>query len=245
MCARYILSLDLETTGLSTARDDIIQIAIACEHWNNTEKTVLESFNRYVHTSTPISIYISELTHITAETLLRAPSLLIVAREIEDYIERVCTDKEATCILVAYNGIRFDIPILATCIERVIGPTEAVLWWRRLRIDYLFDPFFFLKVCPDDSRLLRRTNGKASLKLGDVHVALLGTTIVNAHNALSDCNAVLSILHDTIFKTALDKKDERYCRNLCLHVASCTIVKQKTKQRTLPDMFKKRKSTCL
>jgi DNA polymerase III epsilon subunit-like protein len=165
--------------------------------------------------------------------------------ELEAYVGRICIDKDLPCILVAYNGIQFDVPILATCIERAIGSTEATLWWRRLRIGHLFDPLHFLRTRPDDdTRLLRRANGRASLKLGDVYSAVVGTRLLNAHDALADCVAVLTIMRDILFDTALTTLvDQRYCRNLCMHVASCVLLKKKVAHRTLVDMLatKKRK----
>ena len=233
----YILSIDLETTGLSRT-DDITQIAIICERWLQEEtgfkRIPLKQYVTFVHTSKIISTRISTLTHITNATVLHAPKMEIVLKEIHTFVNETCSLEDVPRIMVAYNGVSFDVPML-------VSKTDEE-WWKRLRISYLFDPLQYLRAtCYDDTRLIRNTNGRPSFKLGDVHKAIYGSCIENAHNALYDADAVLNIMCDPIFKPILTTLDSRFCHNLCVYIRECRLKQQSIqtkKRRTITEMIR-------
>ena len=237
----YILSLDLETTGLSSTRDDITQVALICERWLWTaekwERQRLGTYDTLVYTEKRIPDKIVLLTGITQTMVLGAPKLAVVLTELQSFVTRTCVDLDDLRILVAYNGIAFDIPMFASKTD--------LEWWKHLRVSYLFDPLPYLRAtCASDTRLLRTIQGRPSFKLVDVYKAVCGTALDKAHNAVFDADAVLRILSDTVFDSVWTSLDVRYCRNLCLYVQDCKL-KQGTRkrQRTIVEMVQHVKRT--
>jgi DNA polymerase III epsilon subunit family exonuclease len=97
---------DLETTGLSSRNDDIIQIAAM--RIIDGEIQTNDFFSSYVKPSRPISPFISSYTGITNNDVRNAP----LPKEIFPEFSGFCKDS----LLVAHNGLRFDIPfVLRTC----------------------------------------------------------------------------------------------------------------------------------
>ena len=229
----YRISLDIETTGLSCYKDDVIQVAVAIRRDGRTL-----TFKSYVSTSLPISDKIFEITHISKAMLVGAPSFETVLRLLQTFISETCEDEDVQRVLVAYNGMSFDIPMLVRIMQRTWTREQTSDWWRLLRISYLFDPLLYLRTtCANDTRWTRRINGNACLKLGEVHMSMYQQKIDGAHDALNDCLAVLRIMEDAIFsgfehETTTHTPNERHTRNLCRfidHLFVDTSKKRKAK----------------
>lgn len=98
---KYVV-FDLETTGFSPYKDNIIQIgAIKIDGKRIISE---ESFNCFVNPERHIPSHISEFTNIFDETVRASPTISVVLREFFSY----AGDR----IFVAHNGIRFDIRFL-------------------------------------------------------------------------------------------------------------------------------------
>ncbi|SOB93235.1 DNA polymerase III catalytic subunit PolC type [Ureibacillus xyleni] len=96
---------DVETTGLSTAYDTIIELAAV----KIQEGKVIERFERFANPHRPLSAKIIELTHITDDMLRDAPEVNEVVAEFKDFI--------GDAIVVAHNA-SFDIGFLYTAYEK-------------------------------------------------------------------------------------------------------------------------------
>ena len=96
---------DVETTGLSTAYDTIIELAAV----KIKEGKVIERFERFANPHKPLTAKIIELTHITDDMLQDAPEVDEVVKEFKDFI--------GDAIVVAHNA-SFDIGFLYTAYEK-------------------------------------------------------------------------------------------------------------------------------
>ena len=125
----YYVVFDIETTGFSIQRNEIIQIAAKIINNNGFE---LEdgSFFSLVKPKGLIDHIISSLTGITNEQVKNEESIETVLKKIIRFIYQILSftskfDKEnmtmdeslqhvqgKTVILVAHNGNRFDVPFL-------------------------------------------------------------------------------------------------------------------------------------
>lgn len=91
--------IDIETTGLDSSLDDILEIS-AVKVRNNT---ITDSFNSLVHYAEELPEFITELTGITNDMVKDAPSLDIVLNNFYNFI--------GNDILIGHN-VNFDINFL-------------------------------------------------------------------------------------------------------------------------------------
>ena len=96
-----IAFFDLETTGINTAKDRIIEISILKIDLSGKEDTLTMRINPEM----PIPPESTEIHGITDEDVKNAPSFKEVAKNLVHYLEG--------CDLGGYNCNRFDIPLLA------------------------------------------------------------------------------------------------------------------------------------
>ncbi|MBB5147838.1 PolC-type DNA polymerase III [Ureibacillus thermosphaericus] len=96
---------DVETTGLSTAYDTIIELAAV----KIKEGKVIDKFERFANPHRPLSEKIIELTHITDDMLKDAPEVDDVIREFHEFI--------GDAIVVAHNA-SFDMGFLYAAYEK-------------------------------------------------------------------------------------------------------------------------------
>ncbi len=96
---------DVETTGLSTAYDTIIELAAV----KIKEGKVIDKFERFANPHKPLTAKIIELTHITDDMLQDAPEVDQVVTEFKEFI--------GDAIVVAHNA-SFDIGFLYTAYEK-------------------------------------------------------------------------------------------------------------------------------
>jgi DNA polymerase III alpha subunit (gram-positive type) len=99
---------DLETTGLSSRTEDIIQIAALRIRDGNVQAD--DFFCSYVRPRQPVSAFITSYTGITNDDVRAAP----LPAEVLPLFSSYCQGS----LLVAHNGQRFDIPFITRTCER-------------------------------------------------------------------------------------------------------------------------------
>ena len=104
---RPIVFFDLETTGLNTQTDRIIEICVIKVHPDGHRETK----TRRINPTIPISPESSEITGIYDDDVKDSPTFGQLAQGIKDFM----TD----CDISGYNILRFDIPLLVEEFKRV------------------------------------------------------------------------------------------------------------------------------
>lgn len=104
-----LVFLDFETTGTNTATDKIIQVGISVE----TDGEQIGTMNQLVNPGIDIPEEVTKLTGITNDQVKLAPFFDMIA----DEILRIITMPNA--VILGYNHISFDIPILCEEMIRV------------------------------------------------------------------------------------------------------------------------------
>ena len=190
----YIISFDCETTGLSVARDQIVEFGAVVRLWDTDgDIQELAPFAMYCRpTVATMSRRASEITGITMSSLDKHPTIKTVLESFKDHLEVVCADPDIPRVLVSYNGFAYDIPIVVAEAERC--GLSATTYFRELRIQTSVDVLLFGREVLDATCLVRKANGKCSYRLGDVYVACCKRPLLNAHGAVADSRAVLDIL---------------------------------------------------
>ena len=97
---RPLAFFDVESTGLSIAKDRIIEISILKVNPNGTS----ESKTWLINPDYPISEEASSIHGYTNEDLADKPTFKQLAKEISRFLNN--------CDLSGYNAIKYDIPIL-------------------------------------------------------------------------------------------------------------------------------------
>ena len=107
-----IIIYDLESTGLSTINDRIIQFAaVKFKVINNKYLELIEEYNQYINPGFAVSEKIEELTGITNEFLFDKPFEDEVFRKIKDFIgDNVC--------VCGYNNNKFDDKMMESLYKR-------------------------------------------------------------------------------------------------------------------------------
>lgn len=127
-----LVVFDLETTGLSPACDEILQIAaVRMRHGKLLRE---ENFFSYVRPSIPVPYFITSYTGIKDSDVRRAPEPERVLTEFSRFV--------GSSVLIAHNGHRFDMKFLEWTCNRKSLPTRKApyldsitlsqqLWGRR------------------------------------------------------------------------------------------------------------------
>jgi DNA polymerase-3 subunit epsilon len=97
---RPLAVIDLETTGINTGTDKIVEIAIVKIMPDETRQVKRKLLNPEM----PISKASSDIHGITNEMVKDAPTFRQVANEIKQFLEN--------CDIAGYNSNKFDIPVL-------------------------------------------------------------------------------------------------------------------------------------
>lgn len=236
-----VLSMDLETTGLSTVTSEITQIGIAIEHWvvgnddTGEQKilscTTLSPFCEYVRCvqTEEFNARVIEVTGITQATLVNAKPMEKVAMRMLEHIDAVCKTtkhlQSATRILTTYNGDNYDLPIFVAELARHVPDPMSYL--RSLKLSFNIDALPCGRKCLDTTTLLRTTTGRASYRLGDVYKSLIGKPLSGAHDALVDAKAVLECLAHEQFREAL--LPDLVCSSIgnCVYLSNPMIILKK------------------
>lgn len=101
-----LISFDLETTGLDTKKDEIIQIWIV-EFWLDWK--TISSYESYIKTEKNISDMVNYITWLDEKILQNAPDFDQIRENVLSYFQK-------NCILIWHN-INFDISILKRYID--------------------------------------------------------------------------------------------------------------------------------
>jgi len=81
---KYIVALDLETTGLDSSVDGIIEVALVKIDPETFE--VQDVFQSFVNPEKPIPEIISQITSITMEMVENAPTFSQIQEQVSDFI---------------------------------------------------------------------------------------------------------------------------------------------------------------
>lgn len=191
----YLVSFDLEATGLSKVQDQIVEFGAIVHLWSTGSSTFVP-VSRFVSRVRPTVRHMggkaSEITGITMDMLKDAPGISHVLMQFQTHLETHCTDTSIPRILVAYNGFGYDIPLLVA--ELVRAGTDPVAYVRSLRLEYTLDMLIFARSHFDTTHLRRNKSGSCSYRLSDVYAAVCNKPLDGAHGALADSQAVLDIM---------------------------------------------------
>ncbi len=107
---RPLLFFDLETTGLDTDRDRVIEFAGIKVNPDKTQ----ERFESFINPERPIPEEVTKLTGITNDMVAEAPTF----QELIPALQKLMRDAD----LAGYNVINFDIPMLESEFKRCSTP---------------------------------------------------------------------------------------------------------------------------
>lgn len=159
-----IVIFDLETTGVNTVTDRIVQIAIMKINENGEQETA----NRLINPQMPIPKSATEIHGITDEMVKDAPAFKEIAKSLFDIFDG--------CDVGGYNSDNFDVPLLMEEFNRAAiqypAPGSEVVF-----IDVL--------------KLERKIN---SHKLTDTYKRYTGKDLEGAHDAGNDVSATAEVL---------------------------------------------------
>lgn len=111
---RYVV-FDIETTGLDTSHDRIVEIgAVKVENGQ-----VVEEFDMLINPGVPMPPHVSEINHITDDMLIDAELPGVVLYRFHQFIQDVD-------YLVGHNARRFDYPFLESEFDRHFIKYEPV-----------------------------------------------------------------------------------------------------------------------
>lgn len=223
----FVVSFDLETTGLCKWKDRFVQLGAALYFVNTETKQVdeLSCFQEMCRSPIPMTSESSRITGISQEEVNRQP---FVAAEVLLHFQKwflnavecpVCNQwpaskkendflrarheqgkciMEAPRVLFSYNGFGFDLILLT--IEAARLKIGAVQYFREFKFTSFFDMMLAGKDGAFDStKLIRCSTGRCSFVLSDVYQVMIGKKLEGAHGALADSRAVMEI-----FKTCFD-----------------------------------------
>lgn len=230
---------DLEATGLSTWHDNITQIGAMCVRFKDGEHVVVGNFETYVLTSRKICEKASEKTGITNEDLKDAPKTKTALMSFFDWIAKSKQDGE-NVVLVAYNGIGYDYPLLLN--EMYRWDINIPRQFKTCCITFFLDPLKWARSNMDQCKLLRKGSGKCSFSLGDVHLAITGNTFDNAHTALADTMAMYNLCTSHEFGDMCTTKNSPYCMDV-REYTSDFMIKRKSVDTSLRRNIKNRFGT--
>ena len=98
---RPIIFFDLETTGVDTAKDRIVEMALIKLNPNGSKDKYVKRINPTI----PIPASSTEIHGISNEDVAGCPTFKQIAKELYEWMKG--------CDLAGYNAVRFDIPVLA------------------------------------------------------------------------------------------------------------------------------------
>lgn len=158
-----LLALDLETTGTDPVNDRIVEFAAV--HCDESCRP-LGAWRQLFNPGTPISAAATAIHGIRDEDVAEAPLFECLAARVQRHLQN--------SVIIAYNGVRFDIPLLDQELRRAGQPG--------LRADHpTIDPYLlFLQDAPHS------LTGACQYYLHRGHE--------DAHAAMPDVEAMLDVL---------------------------------------------------
>lgn len=161
-----IVAFDLETTGLNTQTDHIIQIGLV--KFNKSTYEELGHIMFYIKPESDFSIdpYAQEKHGISKDFVIENGVLLRdVWGEISEFI--------GDCDILSYNGNSFDVPMLYNNLKRY-----------NLEFDFVSHKYY-------DSMIVERK--RIQYKLSETYKRYTGKELEDAHDALADVRATVQV----------------------------------------------------
>jgi DNA polymerase III epsilon subunit-like protein len=184
---------DLETTGFSKERHEIIEIA--AQILAPDGRIVDDVFKSFIKPHNPIPAIISELTGIRNEDVEGAAEFKTTATNFFEFITGKTTLFESEndtaihdIILVAHNGKRFDIPFLLSAMDRY---QLTNLWSGDRRFRLAIDT---MELSKKTVQSVGQIAIPTSYSLGKLYQYVTGQTLDSAHQAENDVQATVKVL---------------------------------------------------
>lgn len=181
---------DLETTGLDTLNDRVIQLAmcIVTREENDDEWRIVSDFSSYVNPfPRRMSLMAQKVTKISPLEISKAPKFKDVWAAVCEFVTKH-TIASKSFYLCGHNSKHFDDVMLVAELQRC-------------GVD-ITKPFGDVRVvCIDTLQACRQRGGKAGLHTRDLKLSTLyeaatgGGTLDGAHDALVDCRGVVALLN--------------------------------------------------
>ena len=218
------LAFDLETTGRDPHSNEIVQIAIVCA---NSLKPTPPSFTRLVLPEGPIDPGAQAVHGYSRERLLDegARSFEEVWAEAEEWIEGTFQSTRPL-VWCAHNGHRFDRPILTRSVAALSAQGTATQGRATGSSHNPVGPSLGASLAPSravfvDTLPMARAafpnrSGPGSHTLGRLYAdALRGeSTLENAHDALADANALVTVWRWLVEEMRVDSRAENFQQHL-------------------------------
>lgn len=178
---KTITAFDLETTGLDTQNDHILQLGLVKFDSETFQEIGSRSWYIKPHVDFTIAPEAEEKTGLSKEFILENGVYLDTIWE--QAVEFIGDDD-----MLSYNGNHFDVPML---------------YYNLLRNNLSFD---FDKRTFYDSLVIERKRN--SMKLGDVYRRYTGQELEGAHDALCDVRGLIEIFkHQTMNMEGIEDPD--------------------------------------
>lgn len=176
MIQKPIIFFDLETTGVDIITSRIVQIGCVKTVFENANFKVLDQKNILINPTIPIPKEASDVHHITDEMIKDKPTFNQLAKGVSYFFNG--------CDIGGFNSDKFDIPLLA----------EEFL---RAGVEHDFSQSTFIDVLSFE-RLLNPNN------LGAVYQRYTGEVLENAHDALIDITATITVFENQLRRNSYD-----------------------------------------
>lgn len=238
------LYLDFEATGLDPKNADIIQIGAVAKR-QNEEK--IADFESLVKTKQLINSKVFEITKINNKLLENAPLFQTAIDKFQTWLDNIRSNEE-NVIIIAYNALKYDIPLL--CHNLVRNNVDLISFFKRCRIISFLDPLIWARFNLDTCNLIRNKRGKCSYKLGDIYKSFFGVNFANAHNAMADCIALMKVCEHKNFDRMHFKVDNKSVFDIYKFLNALNHKKEKPviilckKRKIQENNVDSRKKTC-
>ena len=182
-----VVFFDLEATGTDTEKARIIEIgAYRLESFDVTADTPVLS--QLVNPGEPIPAEVTEITGITDEQVSDKPYFGAIASKVVAFFENanVC----------AYNGGRYDVPLLNTEFKRLALPSP-------IADAKIIDPYRIFK-------------SRVPHKLETAYTYYTGKEIEQDHRAINDIQMMLDVLKEQLIKYDLEAMSAEDLESECL-----------------------------
>ena len=194
------LAFDLETTGFSPARDNIIEIGAVI-----LDPTGVPfedgAFQSYVSGNKQIPLHIVSLTGITNDKVANAPTFDVAFSSLLRFVHEKLmdwssspTEKIARVCFVAHNGQRFDLPFLLKQVDKYKVKSWGRFFkrWKPLYLDTLL-------LTKDAVKAEQPKEIPNSYRLSDLYEYVTGKNMDISHRANADVSAMATILRAKLF----------------------------------------------
>ena len=185
---RGVCVFDLETTGVDTQQDRIVQVGIV--HNVDGSKS-MPAYETLVNPGMPIPEGAAKVHGITDDMVEDARAFPEVADEVLEYLSGKNAEGDKLPIVCGYNAVGYDAPLLNAELARH-GREERLNLWA------ILDPMIFVNW---------HHRGFRSRKLEQV-ANHYGYELLNAHSAIADVKATVAIVRGMVNKGLIPPKIE-------------------------------------